>query len=190
MTSLFQSQPEPYDLSNFTVLLVEDSPYMQKLLLEMLRLFGVGDILRCDDASEAIDLLTITQARKSSRHIDKVDIVLTDWLMPNGSGKELISWIRNHESENIFFLPIVVISGYTTEKLTCETRDLGVNEILVKPVSGKLLAARICSVIDQPRLFIRTNDFFGPDRRRQNTTFKNNDRRSQTPHPNIIERSI
>ena len=161
---------------------------MQNLTSEMLKLFGVGDILRCDDANEAIDLLTITHARKSSRHIDKIDIVLTDWLMPNGSGKDLVHWIRNHEAMDIRFLPIIVISGYTTEKLTHKTRDMGINELLVKPISGKLLASRICSVIDQPRPFIQTRDYFGPDRRRQDIGHSGSDRRSQ--EPNIVRREI
>lgn len=154
----------------------------------MLKLFGVGDILRCDDAKEAIDLITITNARKSSRHIDKIDIVLTDWLMPGGSGGELVEWIRAQESEEIRFLPIIIVSGYTTKSLTNKTRDIGVNEILVKPVSGKLLASRICSVIDNPRPFIKTQDYFGPDRRRQDTHINHEDRRSE--HPNIVEREI
>lgn len=188
MVPLFQSSPEPYDLRNFTVLLVEDSPYMQSLTSEMLKLFGIGDIIKCDDAKEAIDLLTITHARRSSRHVDKVDIVLTDWLMPGGSGAELIQWIRNHEATDIRFLPIVVISGYTTEKLTYKTRDMGINELLVKPISGKLLASRICSVIDTPRPFIQTQDYFGPDRRRQDMDFPGEDRRSQDP--NIVKHEI
>ncbi len=188
MNSIFQSAPEPYDLSNFTVLLVEDSVYMQKLTSEMLKLFGVGDILRCNNANEAIDLLTITHARKSTRHIDKVDMVLTDWLMPGGNGRKLINWVRNHASNDIRFLPVIVVSGYTTERLTHKTRDLGVNEILVKPVSGKLLASRICSIIDQPRPFVQTQDYFGPDRRRQAACFRDKDRRSQDPQ--IVECEI
>ncbi|MCK5373675.1 MAG: response regulator [Alphaproteobacteria bacterium] len=188
MNSLFQNKPEPYDLSNFTILLVEDSEYMQSLILEMLKLFGIGDILRCKDSQEAIDLISITHARKSSRHIDKIDIVLTDWLMPKGSGKELVKWVRHHKVSDIRFLPLIVVSGYTTERLTHETRDLGIHELLVKPVSGKLLASRICSVIDSPRPFIQTQNYFGPDRRRQELTFHGPEKRLRNPH--IVERDM
>ena len=159
---------------------------MQSLILEMLKIFGVGDILRCNDSEEAIDLLTITHARKSSRHIDKIDIVLTDWLMPTGSGKNLVKWIRTHEAADIRFMPLIVISGYTTEKLTHETRDMGINELLVKPISGNLLASRICSVIDYPRPFMQTKNYFGPDRRRQDITYRGENKRFQNPQ--IVER--
>lgn len=174
-----------YDLSKFTILLVEDSVYMQTLISSMLKTFGVGDIVVCDGAEDAINLLTIMQARKQSRHINNVDIVLTDWLMPDGSGHELLQWIRGNEKEEICFLPVVVISGYTTERLTGLTRDMGANETLVKPISGKTLASRICTVIDHPRPFIRTANFFGPDRRRQDMPFEGNNRRSATP--NIVD---
>lgn len=176
--SLFQKQPLPYDLSNFTVLIVEDSPYMQTLMAQMLKAFGVGEILACDSAKDAIDLLSVLQASKKSRYLTSVDIVLMDWLMPKGgSGEELLKWIRGNEKDSIRFLPVIVVSGYTTEYLTATARDLGANETLVKPISGNSLAGRICSVIDHPRPFIKAPHYFGPDRRRQSLPYKSADRR-------------
>ena len=177
MNILTHKEPGPYDLSNFTVLLVEDSIYMQSLITSMLKAFDVGDIIVCGDAKEAQELIKISQARRKSRFITDIDIILTDWLMPEGSGEDLLTWIRSNEDDNVRFLPVIVVSAYTTEYITSITRDLGANEILVKPVSGKGIASRICSVIDSPRPFIETADYFGPDRRRQNTPFIGEDRR-------------
>lgn len=178
---LFQPKPQIYDLSNFTILVVEDSVYMQSLIASMLKAFGVGDIMACEDGKEAIDLLTITQSRKKSRFITDVDIVLTDWLMPRGSGKDLLKWIRSNEDDSIRFLPVVVVSGYTTELMSAQARDLGANEILVKPVSGTKLASRICAVIDAPRPFIDVAGYFGPDRRRHTLPIAGKDRRVIAP---------
>lgn len=175
--SLFEKKPLPYDLSNFSILVVEDSEYMQSLVASMLKVFGVGEILACESSMEAIDLLTVLQASKKSRHLTSVDIVLTDWLMPKGSGKELLTWIRGHEKDNIRFLPVIVVSGYTTEYIATATRDLGANETLVKPISGTGLASRICSVIDNPRPFIKIPTYFGPDRRRKAIPHKGIERR-------------
>ncbi len=176
-----KDEPQPYDLSNFSVLVVEDSHSMMELLSAMLKSFGVGEILVCNSAKEAQDLLTITQARVQSRHISGVDVVLTDWLMPGGSGLELINWVRAHNDEKIKFLPIIVISGYTSEKVIAMARDSGANEALVKPLSGKSLAQRITSVIEQPRAFLQTPNYFGPDRRRHETPIKFEDRRVIQP---------
>lgn len=183
-----KDKPPPYDLSNFTILLVEDSSYMQSLFTSMLKIFGVGDILMCENSKEAIELLTITQARTKSRYINSVDIVVTDWLMPKGSGKDLLEWIRGHEKDDVRFLPVIVISGFTTEKVTHATRDLGAHETLVKPISATMLASRICAVIDNPRPFIKAPKFFGPDRRRQEIAYTGNDRRVTTPEIVVIKK--
>ena len=175
--ALFQEKPSPYDLSNFTILVVEDSEYMQDLFASMLKAFGVGDIMACQSGKEAIDLLKIMQARKKSRYVMGVDIVVTDWLMSNGSGKELLHWIRNHEEDAVRFVPVIVVSGYTTEFLMNTARDMGANEVLVKPVSGTSLASRICSVIDSPRSFVDVPGYFGPDRRRQPMPYPGKERR-------------
>jgi CheY-like chemotaxis protein len=169
-----------YDLRNVNVLLVEDSRAMQTLIASMLRSFGVGDVLVCEGANEAIGILTITQARKKGTDIKGIDIVLTDWLMPQGSGVELLEWIRSHESDAIKFLPVLLLSAYTTQKVVTTARDSGANEALVKPVSGGKLAGRILSMIDKPRLFVKTPEYFGPDRRRQDMPFRGEDRRKKT----------
>ena len=174
---IFEKKPQPYDLSNFTILVVEDSEYMQSLIASMLKVFGVGEILACANSKEAIDILTVLQASKKSKYLTSVDIVLTDWLMPKGNGEDLLRWIRGSERDSIRFLPVIVISGYTTEYIATISRDLGANEILVKPISGTSLAARICSVIDHPRPFINAPHYFGPDRRRQEISIKHADRR-------------
>lgn len=154
---------------------------MQSLISSMLKMFGVGDIMTCENAEEAKDLITIAQARTKSRYVTDIDIVLTDWLMPKGSGRDLLTWIREHEKEEIRFLPVIVVSGYTTQRVTNAARDLGANETLTKPVSAKSLASRICSVIDNPRQFIKAPGFFGPDRRRKRQPFTGKDRRKNDP---------
>lgn len=181
MSVLFTEPPKPYDLSNFTVLLVEDSEYMSSLMCSMLKAFGVGDILTCRNANEAIGIITITQARKKSRFVTDIDIVVTDWLMPGGSGEELIDWIRSHEDDAVRFMPIILVSAYTTEKVIAMARDHGANESMVKPLSAKGLASRICTVIDNPRPFIQAPGFFGPDRRRQQMVWPGQDRRKTEP---------
>ena len=45
-------------------------------------------------------------------------------------------------------------------------RDAGVTEFLAKPISAKGLYQRILNVVANPRPFIKTKTYFGPDRRR------------------------
>lgn len=174
---IFTKQPQPYDLSNLSILIVEDSLYIQNLITQMLKIFGVGEIMTCSNVKEAKDLLTAIQASKKSRYLKSVDMILMDWLMPGENGDVLLQWIRDHHNDSVRFTPVIVISGYTTEYVANRARDLGAHETMVKPISGSGLASRITSVIEAPRPFIKAPGFFGPDRRRKNIPYDQQERR-------------
>jgi len=70
-----------------------------------------------------------------------------------------------------------MISAFASRDVVEVSRDSGANEALVKPVSASLLASRIQAVINSPRPFIKSPDFFGPDRRRKEQKFKGEDKR-------------
>ncbi len=168
--ALRQRSETIYSLKNFTVLLADDYDFMQGLVSSMLRSFGVGNTMVCSSGREAIELLQITQAQARNAGIKPIDMILVDWMMMDGSGIELIDWVRNHKSDQVRFTPIILVSAFTSEDVVIAARDHGANESLVKPVSGEKLASRILSVIDHPRPFVKTIGFFGPDRRRQQKT--------------------
>ena len=64
-------------------------------------------------------------------------------------------------------VPIIMMTGYSAMPRVSEARDCGATEFLVKPFSANDMARRIAYVINKPRDFIETEDFFGPDRRRR-----------------------
>jgi two-component system, chemotaxis family, chemotaxis protein CheY len=45
-------------------------------------------------------------------------------------------------------------------------RDAGVTEFMAKPISANALYQRILNIVANPRPFIKTKTYFGPDRRR------------------------
>ncbi len=60
-----------------------------------------------------------------------------------------------------------MLTGYS-EKMRVElARDAGVNEFIVKPVTAQAIISRMNMLISKPRPFIRSEDYFGPDRRRR-----------------------
>lgn len=179
-TPIKQRAQVTYSLKNFTILLAEDYEFMQNLIGGMLRAFGVGNIMVCGSGREAIELLQITESQSRSGNIKGIDLILADWMMPDGSGLELIDWVRNHKSDRIRFTPLILVSAFTSEDVIIAARDHGANEALVKPVSGEKVAARILSVIDTPRPFVKTATYFGPDRRRKDKPFNGEDRRIMT----------
>ena len=70
------------------------------------------------------------------------------------------------------------MTGYSDQPRVEEARDTGVTEFLMKPYSARDMYARIVQIIEKPRQFVDTGEFFGPDRRRRkNFTFTGSNRR-------------
>ncbi len=173
--SAANKQKRAYSLAAFRVLIVEDYPFMADLMSSMLREFGVGNIVQASSGNEGKEMITVFNSDESGRN--KIDVVLLDWLMPDGDGLELLQWIRGHKKDSIRFLPAVLCSSYASEDVVTVGRDNGANEVLVKPVSAQKLASRLLYVIDKPRPFLKAPGFFGPDRRRREMEYKGTERR-------------
>jgi DNA-binding response OmpR family regulator len=59
-----------------------------------------------------------------------------------------------------------MLTGHSEKRRVMIARDAGVTEFLAKPISAKGLYQRILNVVANPRPFIKTKNYFGPDRRR------------------------
>ncbi len=139
------------------VMLVEDNQHMRILLIEMLRAIGVRHIHEARDGAEALATMRSTY----------IDVVLTDLSMSGLDGVEFVNLLRRSPDSPNPFCPIVMITGHSTERRVREARDAGVNEFLAKPITARGLVHRLTLLIENPRPFIRTADYFGPDRRRR-----------------------
>jgi DNA-binding response OmpR family regulator len=96
--------------------------------------------------------------------------------------------IRNPEGPKYPFLPIIILTAYSEKKQVIMARDAGATEFLCKPVSATALYRRIQNVIENPRPFIRTRDFFGPDRRRYaNPNYSGEERRVSDNKAYIVD---
>ena len=146
-----------YNVSELGVLLVDDCQPMRMLMRSVLRAMGVRRFAEAEDGTEAL---------KRFVEFDP-DIVFVDYRMEPMDGAELTRKIRAGEEGIDPYIPIIMVTGYSDMRRILEARDAGVSEYLVKPISAKLLYMRICAVIEHPRPYIRTGDFFGPDRRRR-----------------------
>lgn len=130
---------------------------MQKLVVSVLETLGVGRILKVADGAEAFRVFCA----------ENPDIVISDWHMTPVSGIELVKEIRKNPKSPNRTVPIIMMTGFGALPRVAEARDSGVTEFLVKPFSANDLARRIAYVINKPRDFIETPDYFGPDRRRR-----------------------
>jgi DNA-binding response OmpR family regulator len=71
----------------------------------------------------------------------------------------------NNDSPNPY-IPLLMLTAHTEASRVAAARDAGVSGFIRKPVSARTLFERISTVLTDPRMFVRTEDFMGPDRRR------------------------
>lgn len=145
------------DFSKISLLVVEDSLPMNKLLCSILERFDVKSVYSCVDGEEAYNAF----CKK------RPDIVIIDWMMEPIDGIEFTKRIRRDDSSPNKLCPIIMLTGYNSAKRVMIARDAGVTEYLVKPFTAQDIANRLAYVINMPRDFIECKTFFGPDRRRR-----------------------
>ncbi len=85
----------------------------------------------------AADALDVIRTRP-----DDVDVVITDFNMPEHSGLDIARAVRDTRPD----LPVVITSGYLTNGLQEEANRLGVHELLYKPDLAKRLLQIVRSV--------------------------------------------
>ena len=144
---------------NLRALIVEDNAHMRTLLRTLLGGIGLNAIVEARDGEEGLSAL----AR------GPVDFVVSDLTMAPMDGIEFIRRLRD-SSENPF-VPVIMVSGHTSRAMVMAARDAGVTEFVAKPVTARALCLRIAEIVDRPRPFVRSEDYFGPDRRRHNDAF-------------------
>ena len=140
------------------ILLVDDNHHMRVLLNEILRAIGVRVVLEATDGAQALQLM----------RNQPIDIIMTDLAMQPIDGIDFVRLLRNSPESPNPMAPVIMITGHSTHKRVNEARDVGVNEFLSKPVTAKGLLDRITRVVENPRPFVRSPSYFGPDRRRRN----------------------
>ena len=169
-----------FDLERLSVLIVVDNQFMRTLLGRVLRSLNVRQILHAADGAEAITIIKEIHTHPQKSGVQRLDLVICDWVMSPVDGAMLLRWIRRHKDSPNKFLPFIMISAIAEADKVMEARNLGANEFLAKPFSINTIATKLTALIDKPRHYIYTKDYFGPDRRRHQIPIKGENRRTAT----------
>jgi len=121
-----------------TVLLVDDEEALVRLGEEMIA--GLG--------YEPVGFTSSTAALEAFRASPgRFDAVLSDEAMPDMTGSELARAIRAIRGD----IPIVLMSGYVTPALAHRARDVGVVDVLAKPLAARDIARSLADALQQSR---------------------------------------
>lgn len=176
-----------YDLDRLSVLLVEDSPFIRSLLINSLKILGVGTVITKDHGGEAIEFLQLVKEDPMKAGVMSIDVILSDWVMSPVDGMMLLRWVRRHKDSPDRFMPFIMITGYSDLDRVNQAREMGVSEFMSKPFTINAVADKIVQVIERPRQFVHTKNYFGPDRRRQILPHEGEDRRKMTDKSEGVE---
>jgi two-component system, chemotaxis family, chemotaxis protein CheY len=147
------------NLRDLSILIADPSPYLRTILLGMLRGFGAGKMIEADDAEAVLKALSG----------NRIDVLLCDGGLPPEGGFALTRKIRRNTDSEHRTMPILLMTSDPREAIVKQGRDAGANMVVAKPLSPANLYDRLAWVAFNPRQYIDTEGYFGPDRRFKDT---------------------
>ena len=118
-----------------TILIVENEAGVLKLIAETLRTYGYT-VLEASDGAEALEI--------AKRERPRVDLLLTDMVMPKMTGRNLAdSWRILHPDVKVLYM-----SGYANDEPVGDLFSGLGDRLLQKPFSGATLAQKVREAID------------------------------------------
>jgi len=117
------------------VLFVEDSPTMRRIITNSLTKIGFTDIIEAEHGEDAL---------KKIEGI-KVDLILTDWNMPEMNGEELVKHLRGTAEYKNTPIFMITTRGMKDDVLTAV--KLGVSGYVVKPFTPEILKKKLAKCL-------------------------------------------
>lgn len=114
-------------------LVVDDNAYARTAAAASLRRLGLRTILEVPTAPEALLALMA----------GPFDLLLMDWYIPDMNGASLLRIIRDPRFGPNGRLPAFMMTAYPSREVMAQARELGISDVIVKPVEAPQLAALI-----------------------------------------------
>jgi two-component system chemotaxis response regulator CheY len=115
---------------------IDDSSTMRRIIVNTLKGMGHTDIIQGEDGVEGWKVIDANP---------DVDIILTDWNMPNMNGLELVIKIRS--DSRFEKTPIVMVTTEGGKKEVIIAMKAGVNNYIVKPFSAEILKEKLDGLV-------------------------------------------
>lgn len=112
-------------------LVVDDSSTMRRIIKNSLKRIGFDDIVEAENGREALEL------------VGDVNIILTDWNMPEMDGLEFVKRVRSSNTE----IPILMVTTNAAKDDIVEALKHGVNNYIVKPFTPETLKEKVEAVL-------------------------------------------
>ena len=121
-----------------TILIVDDEPDIVNLTEKFLRL-GEFDTITSNNAKEAMKMV--------EENYNKIALILLDIMMPGRSGYSVLEEIKNNERYKDILVVLFTVKSFNED--VQKGKNLGADDYIVKPFSGKDLLKRIKDILDK-----------------------------------------
>ena len=118
------------------LLVVDDSSTMRRIIKNTLARLGYKDVLEGADGLEGWEELN---------NNPDVEMLITDWNMPEMNGLELVKKIR--ADERFVDLPIIMVTTEGGKAEVITALKAGVNNYIVKPFTPQVLKEKLAAVM-------------------------------------------
>jgi two-component system, OmpR family, phosphate regulon response regulator PhoB len=97
----------------------------------------------------------LQEARKSMENVNP-DCMVVDWMLPDGSGIELIRWMRRQQQFQQ--VPVLMLTARSQETDLITGLESGADDYLTKPMSLRELNARVRALMRRPAQYEESLD--------------------------------
>lgn len=126
--------------SNVPILIAEDSPLLNKLIVDSLKKAGYDNLIHTENGQKAYDV--ITQCKADGSLEDHVRVIITDIEMPEMDGHRLTKLVKSDDATA--GIPVIIFSSLVNEEMKRKGESLGADAQLSKPEIGNLV-----KIVDQ-----------------------------------------
>ena len=120
---------------NINILIVDDFPGMRGLIKGILKNMGFNNFFEAQDGAIALSLI----------EKEKIDLIISDWIMPNMTGLDLLKAIKG--SERLKGIPFLIITADGSKENVLAAIEAGVSSYIVKPFTPATLQAKVQNVL-------------------------------------------
>ena len=124
-----------YD-KNMRVLVVDDFSTMRRIIKNILKQLGFNNIVEADDGTTAWEILSK----------EPVDLIVSDWNMPQMSGIELLRKVRS--SKEFADVPFLMVTAEGLQENIIEAVQAKVSNYIVKPFTAETMGQKIEKIFE------------------------------------------
>lgn len=118
-------------------LVVDDFATMRRIVRNLLKEIGYGNVDEAEDGAVALRKLTSSPC----------DFVVTDWNMPNMDGLALLKAIRSHAQ--LGGIPVLMVTAEAKRENIIAAAQAGASGYIVKPFTAATLHEKLNKILDK-----------------------------------------